>query len=795
MEIDQAKLNLVEFRQKQVFSALTQSPLHPKGKSVGINKSFLTHVYFPLYNHFFTALGMKVVLSSKVLDHGIQRKGAAFCYPAEIAHGSFQELLESKLDYIFLPQVSEIKAKKAKKVRKEQQSTCVILQSEPYCLRSSFQEADQEKILSPVLDFSRGLSSAKKTFVNLAQGLGFSRKLASAAYRQAVLKQESFTAQLKRQARINLEELQKNPEKIAVVILGRAYNAFASEANKAIPDKFASRGVMVLPFDCLPFEEESDDRHMYWATGQMLLKASRYIKKHPQLYATFITNFSCGPDSFIVGNVRDIMGRKPMLILEIDSHTADAGINTRIEAFLDIVKGARAAKHGLEKKSQFFMPARCIPHRKKIWVISSDRRRLDITDPKVKVLIPPMGKLGPEVLAAAFKSVGVNAVALPVSDGMTLKQGRQNTSCKECLPLILTAGSLLNHYDELRKDGSVLVYFMPATGGNCRFGQYSPFIKDLIRKKRLEDLAVWAIDTGNSYVGLGVKFNKLALKGTIIQDVMYDIRNCLKALAKDRQPALQVFDQEWKKIIRCLENSGDSLDRQLRNSAHVLSKLPLKHPLSQAKSVALMGEIFVRRDDFCCNPIIERLAKKGFVLRTAPVLEWLNYVDYLVKNRILESNLSLSGRIEFMIKNSLQKKYEHRIKAILEESGLYHNEKIEIEEVIRVGKQLISEHLTGESIVVVGAALKEIMHSVCGIISVGPFACLPTRIIESILSNNMNLETKNKLENRLKIEIDGVRELPFLSMEVDGNQLPPLLDAKMEAFCLQAERLYGKMKK
>jgi len=219
----------------------------------------------------------------------------------------------------------------------------------------------------------------------------------------------------------------------------------------------------------------------------------------------------------------------------------------------------------------------------------------------------------------------------------------------------------------------------------------------------------------------------------------------------------------------------------------------LKYPLKEAKVVALMGEIYVRRDDFCCNTIIESLAQKGFVVKTAPVLEWLHYVDYLVKRGIVESNFSVAGKIEFFLKQRLQRKYEKNIKDILSGSGLYYDDCVEMEEIIRFGKHLVSEQLTGESIVVVGAALKEIMHSACGIINVGPFACLPSRIIEAILSSNMNLKTKMEIEGKAHLGSEDNHELAFLSIEVDGNPFPLLMDAKIEAFCLQAERLHKKI--
>jgi predicted nucleotide-binding protein (sugar kinase/HSP70/actin superfamily) len=82
-------------------------------------------------------------------------------------------------------------------------------------------------------------------------------------------------------------------------------------------------------------------RWMFWTSGRDILRAAERVRRQPNLFGVYVTNFSCGPDSFLTGYFRDLMGEKPSLMLELDAHTADAGIDTRIEAFLDVVAGYR----------------------------------------------------------------------------------------------------------------------------------------------------------------------------------------------------------------------------------------------------------------------------------------------------------------------------------------------------------------------------------------------------------------------------------------------------------------------
>jgi len=57
-------------------------------------------------------------------------------------------------------------------------------------------------------------------------------------------------------------------------------------------------------------------------------------------YGIHITNFGCGADSFIEHFYRYIMDDKPYLILELDEHSAVAGMMTRLEAFKNVIENS-----------------------------------------------------------------------------------------------------------------------------------------------------------------------------------------------------------------------------------------------------------------------------------------------------------------------------------------------------------------------------------------------------------------------------------------------------------------------
>jgi hypothetical protein len=151
--------------------------------------------------------------------------------------------------------------------------------------------------------------------------------------------------------------------------------------------------------------------------------------------------------------------------------------------------------------------------------------------------------------------------------------------------------------------------------------------------------------------------------------------------------------------------------------------------------------------------------------------------------------------LKFIIKDKYQRLIERKIKKILSKSGLVKFEMINIEKTMSYAKELISENLLGESILTTGLALREILEDSCGVISIGPFNCMPSRLSESILNKEMTLENKYKFG---RIKRNGypkeLENLPFLFVESDGNLFPQITQSKIEVFMMQAEKLHYLMK-
>ena len=792
--VETAGLDLVIQRERRVFRDLAADDAEDLRPTVGINRSFLVNTFFPLFNRFFSELGFRLVLPDRVDQDGVDQRNAPFCFPVELAHGFMANLLAKKPDILFLPHIRGVKVSDDANIS----CTCPFVQGEPYYMRATFAAVADRPLLTPVFDFDKGFMANLDVFAEVTSSLGIGPDRTRAALQAAATEQEAMAADLREMGRKALAELEEDQERAGVVLFGRPYNSFVQVANKGIPAKFSTRGILIIPLDMLPFHDEKlpPEMNMYWAMGRMILKAAGFVQRHPQLFGAFLTNFSCGPDSFVITYFRDIMGTKPSLTLELDSHTADAGIETRIEAFLDIVRYYRQLAARDEKKEgeqDDYRQAMMEMRGEEAGVRTSNGQWLPLTDPRIKVVLPAMGKFGTPLLAGSFARRGIRAEALPPADEDMLKIGRGNSSCKECLPLQTTVGSILHYLKNraARSDNEVTAYFMATANGPCRFGQYRFFSERAIARHRIPDAAVLSLTSDNSYGGLGNRFTLAAWRAIVIGDILDEVWATILAGAANREESLAILAREHQAILAVIHLGWPRIAGQLKKSAAALGRIRLHTPYADLPKVSLLGEIYVRHDPISLQNLIERMADQGFALRTAQTSEWIKYVDWLVRNNI-EGRRTLPWWSRYWVKIY----FDRQIRKLLAPCGLFHyEEKVEVGPLIEAGSRFISPQLSSEAILTVGAALHEILNPSCGVISIGPFGCMPNRLAESILSEKFTSTEKKAAMNghdhghRLSLLLEKEQRFPFLAIETDGNIFPQIIEARLEAFCLQARRL------
>ena len=755
---------------------------------VGIPRAFSVHTLYPLYSWFFHELGIKTFLSTEVAHEGVARAESTYCFPAEIAHGAVQDCLNKGADYVLLPHFRDMPSYESN----VHANFCPITQGLPYYIEKAFPDIDKKRWLPLVVSFKFGKAKALELFCEMTKRLGIDEAETETAFNAAMERQQRYFEAIHALGEEALAEARK-ADRPVIAVLGRPYNAFTPEANMGIPRKFTTRGYSVIPFDILPFHDEEIFPNMYWYYGQQDVKAANLLKKEDNIYLSFISNFSCAPDSFILHYIKWVMGQKPFLVLELDSHSADAGVDTRVEAFLDIIDGYRAKKDELET-DRYDNGWRFVSEEQttggfdlRIDNINTGEKVPIIGNKRVKILLSNMGAISTEYMGAAVRSLGINAEALPVATTKTIQIARSHASGKECVPSHLVLGSALEFFsgESYRKDELYLL-FVPITTGPCRTGQYYVFYENLFRDLRLENVVVFILSADNSYNELGPGFAKEMWKGLVLSDYLKDIQCALKACAADPKKAQEEFEHSWRRVMHAVEHNPKKIWKELKHVAQDVKKIPLKRNLVDCPRVLVVGEIYVRRDDFAVGELTDLMSERGIVVKVAGISEWIHYLDFVreyAHKKLL--NLRKPGRrlfsapwrdlkkleIEEWWKHSVEKK----VLSILQPTGLIPETPHDMRHIMSYTQEhFVNLELNSEIAVSSGSAAAAMDSGYSGIVNISPFACLIGRVIEGLFTPWAR-----------------ERNYPILSVEVDGNLLPPNIVNKLNIFMVNVLRFKG----
>lgn len=328
--------DLIKFREALILENF--KPPENGIKRIGMPRSMYYYDQFPFWYVYFNELGFQVVLSDEtnrqIVNKGVESRVAEPCFPITVAHGHVLNLIENGVDFVFVPNVVDAETKFEETNSffcPWGQTLCFVLKATPKFLPF------KDKILDPNIRYRQGKEAVKKQFHPLAKKLGISRTKSDQAIEKGYLAWKSFNAKLKEAGKEALARLLEKNEK-AIILLGRSYNMYDKIVNLNIPDKLRRfYGINVIPMDFLDIDsiDISDiNANMYWNYGRNIIQAARWTSEYPNFDLIYITNFKCGPDSYIKHYVREA-AQKPYLTIQFDEHGNDAGIITRCEAYLD----------------------------------------------------------------------------------------------------------------------------------------------------------------------------------------------------------------------------------------------------------------------------------------------------------------------------------------------------------------------------------------------------------------------------------------------------------------------------
>jgi predicted CoA-substrate-specific enzyme activase len=725
-------------RRELIRSIIEQAHKSATGQTIAICEEFTLKGLIPFYVAFFKSLGLVPRIYSgagyKELKIGIEAANIPFCAPMQLYYGIVSQIVTDNPDYIFAPRLRELPRQKEETFA----NTCPIVQGSPDIVQRLATGKTSPKFITTRIDMGEeGLHSKrfKKICQRLAQEVGCQKRYTE-AYTQACEAQSDFDRRLKGIGQQALDFAVTN-NIIPVVVLGRTYTIHNDVLNSNVPNLLRSQGTIAIPVDCYPIAEEVPVfTDMYWGYSQLILRAAHQIRRTDNIYAIYCSNYSCGPDSFNLHFFSYIMENKPFSIIETDGHAGDAGTKTRVEAFLYCVESYERLE-GTKRAAFKFTDFKAL-----------ENNNITIKEAhqgKEVILLPSMGAVA-DILASLLRSQGICAETLPKPTNDSLRLGRQYTSGKECIPMIITAGSLLERLNKESDRNKRFAFFIPTSNGPCRFGVYNTLHKIILEKTNWgEQVRIVAPNDQDYFEGMSPDFRVRAIAGYAASDLLmaalHDVRPC----EKEQGVSQQIYDRYFNKLLELLSSrtasSLLSALSELPNGMFGISELMSRaaNDFCQAKdfskrvpTVSMVGEIYVRQEPYANNFIVKKLEERGLRVIAAPFTEWLEYTTFCEIQRMKEGrNQEGDNLLKARFSSEVEIGVINRVYYIFANS-LGWGTRTSVADVVKASSPYINSELHSEAVLTLGGPIHEDENGVIdGVISVGPHECMPNKVAEA----------------------------------------------------------------
>ncbi len=736
--------DLFAFREQALFAELRSQAGRPAPRGrMGLPLVFLAHDQLPFYAALLRGLGFEPMATGRtsraMVRLGGQALAADVCHPVKAAFGHCLTLARQGLN-LFVPCVVNLA-----EPGQPDRLPCPLTQSFPFLLASRLrQEGSGVRVLAPVLRTDLGPGFLRDGLRAAFAGFGVTNRELDAALDAARAAQERFEQALRDKGRAVLDGL----ETPAVALLGRAYNAFDPGLNLDLPRKLAALGVQTLPQDMLPAEDDSGLEGMYWRSGRSLLAAARFVRGHPRLFAVRLGSFSCGPDSFIDKGLDREMAGKPMLCLEMDEHTADAGLLTRCEAFLDSI-------------AHLAPPARLARPK--------PRQR----DPGLheRVLYGPRMSDHCLGMAAAFRACGIEARVLPETTAAAMDLARPYVSGKECYPCAVTTADLLAKALSPDFDPERSAFFMPGGSGPCRFGQYAAHHRLVLETAGAGDVPVYSpVQDARLYrdlAGAGKHFARRCWEAIVAFDVLQRCLHRVRPVELDRGEADRLYAVAAAGLERHVADPKADIAAFLARACRTLAGVARKR--EPRPLIGLAGEIFVRHNRFSNQDLVRRIEALGGEVRLAGMDEWVQYVTSV---SLRETRLArdLGRHLKLLLRRKVQDAVARRLE---QAGGSLAAHEPNVEHLLDLAAAYLPRDVRGEAVLTIGKAL-DLAPKAAGVVLAMPFGCMPGTIATALLR-----------------EAAATRNLPVLALAFDGAA-HPASDLALEAFMDQCRNRSGR---
>ena len=698
---------------------------------------------YPFWHFLFTACNIQVRLSDVSVYADYERCASKvmsdnICFPAKLVHSHIDNLLQRKVDRIFMPLVMYEKFDK----QSQNSYNCPIVSGYSQVVKSV--RSDDTPIDSPVISF-KDEAALYKQCLRYLQSLGVKDGMIRKAFDEALKAQEKFERDM---TEYNDTLLREANDKGALTILlaGRPYHTDALIQHK-VSEMIAAQGAYVLTDDIVrdkPLSFKGMDYLPQWAFTNRIIKSARWAAEQGRrLQYMQLTSFGCGPDAFLTDEVRAVLkrGGKNLTLLKIDDVNNIGSLKLRVRS---LVESLGISENGSENKQKGTVT---LPP------YTSEQKGKKIIAPFFTPFISPL-------IPSLVKLAGYDAECLPMSDSESGDWGLRNSNNEVCYPATLIVGDIVKAFKSKRYDPDNTCVAITQTGGQCRASNYISLIRKALVENGYVNTPVISLAVGsgidNDQPAFKVNWFKIlpvALASIIYSDCIAKLYYASVVRETEAGAAGKLRDKYLS--AACGEIRSDNVKgiySLLSSAVKEFDGICLRE---ERPKVGVIGEIFLKFHPFAQKHVADWLLERkievvypalvDFFIQTF-VNQKVNRKENLKKPAVPERILDLAYRLvrrELDKANDICKGFRYFIPFE------------DIFDKAKLAAEAISLNIQfGEGWLLAGEAASLSRIGVNHIVSLQPFGCIANHIAEK------------GIENRLKALYP---DLNILSLDFDGS--------------------------
>ncbi len=716
--------NLYDYKYKLLFNRECLPEATAKRGVIGLPRVLGMYENYPFWHKLFTELGFSVKLSPKssraIYDKGIETMPSeSVCYPAKLAHGHIQALIDGGVKLIFYPSMPY---EMGDDNGGDNHYNCPVVATYSEVIKNSVPELRKDvKFMNPFLPIFNQKRMGERLYEEFTKDLPdlhITKEEVVSALEKAYEEDRTFKDEMRRKGEETVRFLEENGKR-GIVLAGRPYH-IDPEINHGLPEMISGYGFAVLTEDSVAHMEKVVRPIRVvdqWTYHTRLYAAAHVVGNHDCLELVQLNSFGCGLDAITTDEVQEILRSfgKLYTCLKIDEVNNLGAARIRLRSLISVVD--ERARH----------------HYKPVKGHLGYIRQPEFTKEMRKthtILCPQMAPIHFDMLEAAFRHSGYNVEILTDCSKAVVDEGLKYVNNDACYPSILIVGQLIHALNSGKYDLNNTSVMITQTGGACRATNYVGMLKKALKDAGFEKVPLISLNVvgleKQSGFSLTIPMAVRAFMGIVYGDVLSRCLYKVRPYEVTKGSANALYEK-WRLFLRD-ELKSLSMKRFNNNVKNIVKDFS-EFPVLDIKKprVGLVGEILVKFHPVANNDIIGLLENEGCEVVVPDLMGFFYYICshgvtkrellYLPATKKFAENAAIKA-IRFM---------EHSYRKAVK--GTKFGCPGDIFEMRESVKPIVSPgNIAGEGWFLSAEMLELIDEGVPNIVCMQPFACLPNHV-------------------------------------------------------------------